>query len=263
MSNVAEPCQKCGGTDWYSDGHCRPCNKAWRDANAARKKASPVPCAKCGQIDLLANGKCRPCRNNSERARAAAKIAGGAPCPTCGGTNRRVDGTCKTCRLRQHQERCARKIAASAPCAKCGGVEMLSSGACKACWNEWRRKKGASGDPCRACGGTSRWASGQCRTCGTDRRTKKKYGLDARGIEALRASQGGKCGICRCQLSDLHSTKVHVDHDHDTGIVRGVLCNDCNIAIGFLRDSPSRAMRAAAYLRRHTPPLPFDRKGAA
>ena len=58
----------------------------------------------------------------------------------------------------------------------------------------------------------------------------------------MRRAQGGLCAICR------QAPAVHVDHDHATGTVRGLLCFPCNAAIGHLRDDPQIMRRAAAYL---------------
>ncbi|MFF3494162.1 endonuclease VII domain-containing protein [Streptomyces sp. NPDC002795] len=56
------------------------------------------------------------------------------------------------------------------------------------------------------------------------------------------ASQMGVCVIC------LNAPAVHVDHCHETGRVRGVLCFNCNSAIGKLGDDPDTVRRATAYL---------------
>lgn len=56
------------------------------------------------------------------------------------------------------------------------------------------------------------------------------------------SSQKGLCVIC------LAAPAVHVDHCHRTGKVRGVLCFNCNSAIGLLGDDPDTVRRAAAYL---------------
>lgn len=62
--------------------------------------------------------------------------------------------------------------------------------------------------------------------------------------DRLYAAQQGKCAIC------LESKPVlGIDHDHTTGIVRGLLCGKCNSAIGFLRDSAELTARATEYLR--------------
>jgi hypothetical protein len=43
---------------------------------------------------------------------------------------------------------------------------------------------------------------------------------------------------------------LHVDHDHGTGRYRGVLCRDCNLALGLLKDSPARMEKLARYVLR-------------
>lgn len=65
-------------------------------------------------------------------------------------------------------------------------------------------------------------------------------------IDAMRAAQNGLCPICERVLE-----KFHVDHCHETGRIRGLLCPDCNRGIGGLKDSRKIVLRAAAYLRRH------------
>ncbi|MFF7299132.1 endonuclease domain-containing protein [Streptomyces sp. NPDC008265] len=55
-------------------------------------------------------------------------------------------------------------------------------------------------------------------------------------------AQGGVCVICRIAPAE------HVDHDHQTGKVRGVLCFSCNAALGQFKDRPDVMRRAAAYV---------------
>jgi hypothetical protein len=73
---------------------------------------------------------------------------------------------------------------------------------------------------------------------------KRKYGLTLAEFDTLLASQGGGCAICGLPDAD------NVDHDHDTGRVRGILCFPCNVAVGLLHDSEERARSAAAYISR-------------
>jgi hypothetical protein len=71
---------------------------------------------------------------------------------------------------------------------------------------------------------------------------KRKYGLTLEEFDALLASRGGGCAICGKAGAD------NVDHDHRTGRVRGILCWNCNIAIGQLEDDSDRARAMAEYL---------------
>lgn len=81
----------------------------------------------------------------------------------------------------------------------------------------------------------------------TTRKNKlQRYGLTVEQFSAMLASQSGKCPICQMELK---SPKVPaVDHDHQTGAVRGILCRQCNAAIGQLQDNPTVLRRAAEYL---------------
>lgn len=76
----------------------------------------------------------------------------------------------------------------------------------------------------------------------------RKYGIGLEEYQRLIASQNGKCPICGRLLP---AGNPVVDHDHDTGRVRGVLHNRCNLAIGIFGDSPRRLRIAAAYLEKH------------
>lgn len=81
-----------------------------------------------------------------------------------------------------------------------------------------------------------------------------KYLLTAQELRDLFESQGSCCAVCREALQIIGS-RTHIDHDHDTGEVRGFLCGPCNRAIGMMQDSPSRLRAAAAYLDARQPKL--------
>lgn len=91
------------------------------------------------------------------------------------------------------------------------------------------------------------------RFSATQRRSalKRKYRLTEEDVAQLLADQGGSCAICG-SMPESNAT-LHVDHCHATGRVRGLLCNKCNRALGYFRDSPQTLLRAAAYLRASTP----------
>ncbi len=72
---------------------------------------------------------------------------------------------------------------------------------------------------------------------------KRTYALDPEAIEALVQIQGGTCAICE------QGKPEWVDHDHKTGLVRGLLCKPCNWALGQLKDDPAVVERALLYLR--------------
>lgn len=75
-------------------------------------------------------------------------------------------------------------------------------------------------------------------------RRLSKHGLTAEEYTTLEASQDGLCAICR------RDRPLDIDHDHDTGKVRGLLCGPCNRGIGFLNDDVAFLQAAIDYLTR-------------
>jgi hypothetical protein len=75
---------------------------------------------------------------------------------------------------------------------------------------------------------------------------KLRYGIDAAEAQLLIEQQGGTCAICRTKPA------VHVDHDHATGRVRGILCFACNRGLGKASDSIDVLKAMIAYLREHS-----------
>lgn len=72
------------------------------------------------------------------------------------------------------------------------------------------------------------------------------YGLTLEKYAEIYKAQGGKCAICHQDCKTKKS--LSVDHDHETGKVRGLLCNMCNRALGMFLDSPEVLASARAYL---------------
>jgi hypothetical protein len=80
---------------------------------------------------------------------------------------------------------------------------------------------------------------------------KYKFGISIEEYNDLLSLQEGKCAICGSIETGRSDTKyLHVDHDHLSGKVRGLLCNKCNIGIGLFNDDIFRLKKAIIYLER-------------
>lgn len=64
---------------------------------------------------------------------------------------------------------------------------------------------------------------------------KRKYGWSREGYDAMLEKQQGKCVICRTTVPGKRKKHFTVDHDHLDGAIRGLLCQNCNSAIGFFK----------------------------
>lgn len=86
------------------------------------------------------------------------------------------------------------------------------------------------------------------RAAGQARRVERVYGITLEEKQDLIEYQGGGC-ICKDWTGyNGASRSLSVDHDHETGVVRGVLCKHCNDLLGRIRDDPAYFLRMIAYL---------------
>ena len=76
----------------------------------------------------------------------------------------------------------------------------------------------------------------------------KRYDLTVEQYDELLAEQGGVCAICKGPSTE---KGYHVDHDHVTKRVRGLLCSRCNVGLGQFKDSPDRLRVAVEYLEKN------------
>lgn len=76
---------------------------------------------------------------------------------------------------------------------------------------------------------------------------KRRFGITIDDYEKMYQEQGGSCLICGAHES-CNSHRLAVDHCHETGKVRGLLCKSCNVGIGNLKDNYDLCLRAARYL---------------
>lgn len=76
------------------------------------------------------------------------------------------------------------------------------------------------------------------------------YGLTESDYDSLLKRQDGACWICKTKETEAKKGKLHIDHCHNTSVVRGLLCNNCNAGLGMFFDTPFLLRRAARYLER-------------
>lgn len=76
---------------------------------------------------------------------------------------------------------------------------------------------------------------------------RKRYGITVEQHAARLSEQGHRCAVCREEF-DGDRRHPRIDHDHATGVFRGVLCHACNVSLGLFNDNPTRLRRAADYL---------------
>lgn len=126
------------------------------------------------------------------------------------------------------------KDAKTAVCSHCGPVGI-------------RIRGGGRGPECA----TKRWkgkpsAQSKERLKAYNKRywRRLKYGLTENQVAAFVEQARGRCLICDVAFGD----DFHVDHCHDTGLVRGLLCKRCNFGLGWFEDDPARLLSAYVYL---------------
>jgi hypothetical protein len=92
----------------------------------------------------------------------------------------------------------------------------------------------------------------RCIACDKDYRLHIRSGITRIVYEEILASQGGRCAICRTDTPNMRSPKslFCVDHDHKTRLIRGLVCNRCNLVIGIIGEDAEALSRASDYLRR-------------
>ena len=80
---------------------------------------------------------------------------------------------------------------------------------------------------------------------------KKTYGISLKQYEKMYMEQAGACAICR-KPTTRENPFLFVDHDHNTGKVRGLLCHKCNAGIGLFEDNIVSLNFAIQYLRNNS-----------
>lgn len=161
-------------------------------------------------------------------------------------------------------------------CSSCGEVKGESDYS-PAHWASGRKK-------CRSCTqaaiNEARWAAGGKKQTGVSRTPEvkaqylkdwhaknpdarrrldlKRYDLTPEQYDEMLAEQAGVCAACERPETRKHPVTglpvpLAVDHDHETGLVRGLLCSRCNFALGYALDSPVILRALASYIEERVP----------
>ena len=78
---------------------------------------------------------------------------------------------------------------------------------------------------------------------------KRNYGVTVEQYDAMHTAQSGRCAICGGV--NANGKRLAVDHDHETGLIRELLCLSCNLVIGHARDNPETLRAGALYVEKH------------
>jgi len=144
------------------------------------------------------------------------------------------------------------------PCKKCGNTERYSSGnkPCVKCAKENSKQRSKNGK-------RNEWSRKNKDKINSKNniyyhsltteekilRNRKQqvslYGLTLEDYDAMMERQNGVCAICSTRTKG----NLHIDHNHQTNEVRGLLCGKCNRAIGLLNDDVSLFTKAITYLK--------------
>lgn len=87
-----------------------------------------------------------------------------------------------------------------------------------------------------------------------DGRLRRMYGISLEAYQVLFESQNGLCSICgkpEISMSKGNIGKLRIDHDHNTGKVRGLLCWSCNSALGFVKEDIEILNKMIDYINKH------------
>ena len=84
-----------------------------------------------------------------------------------------------------------------------------------------------------------------------DNHLRRNYGISLADFNRMVLAQGNKCACCATDKPGGKHNQWCVDHNHVTGVVRELLCKDCNIVLGLVEDSPEHLMRLIQYIARH------------
>lgn len=126
-------------------------------------------------------------------------------------------------------------------CTKCNKLKKYED------FNRASKRKDGRREQCRKCEQAYR-LSPEVKQMRYERDLLKKYNLTLNDYNAMFSEQKGCCRICKAHQMNFERP-LCVDHNHETGEVRGLLCDKCNRALGLFNDNPALLEEALAYLK--------------
>lgn len=128
-------------------------------------------------------------------------------------------------------------------CSRCYEVKPISA------FGKQKKHKDGLKYSCKECDKIYRGTHPQIIIQNHKAHLKRKYGISKEEYDLLYDKQKGCCAICGRHQSEL-KVALCVDHDHATGKIRGLLCKNCNLLLGYAEDSRGVLIKAMQYLRR-------------
>jgi hypothetical protein len=125
-------------------------------------------------------------------------------------------------------------------CSKCKHVKPINA------FNKDKHTKSGLAAYCKKCSGeksSTRYHENPDKHYNS--RVKHDFGMDLNGYTKLLDSQDGGCAICS---KPPMKQRLSIDHDHNTGKIRGLLCTSCNLALGYFHDDRKLLVKAIEYL---------------
>lgn len=259
-------CSKCKAEleDWRKGHYCRGCGAAM--VRALRRR-DPEKARAAARVQWM---KRTPAQRERDRQRNRRKYEEerrkrleGRQCVICQGAiplryiaqRMTCSDECARVKAWRHSQRYRRKR----------GMLPKGSEEARRRNSERHQKLWADGGPtfkprqCRTCGKTFAPNAGQQRYCTMECRQlaarARRYGVEAAEIRRILDEQQSCCAICGAERkgwakATIRKEALVVDHCHKTGKIRGLLCGDCNTALGRFGDDPARFRAALEYLER-------------
>jgi len=117
---------------------------------------------------------------------------------------------------------------------------------CRTCVNASRRERYKTDSSFREKTLSAKWYDANKKRA-RDNQIKRKYGITPEVYDAMLCGQLGACAICN---GPSVGGPFHIDHDHKTNKIRGILCKHCNLMLGYAKDDERTLIAAASYLRK-------------